>query len=305
MGSYDALDPVPVANFDRPPEFDLPQAEVAAETVNSCANKGILVKWDENFACICPLDKIGARCESVRNWKCVDSLVSPVRNCKEKTEKLGGKFIEGDVECLTFHSNDTVKFFFTIDCEFTVPPAYISNNIPQNTTFTRIDFNVSGLNLTTLQETFNYYLKTDDTINPRLALTSRLKAKHQFRLVNFYTFSDESQNQYYVLDREHFLYQKPFGSPIWFGNLSSEYFAGERLYIEVGYSGVDALDHYWERFYIDFSDKSEPEAPVPWNEIIKWTGVAVAIAAALLILVVSLFCYWSGKNKKAKDLKEQ
>jgi hypothetical protein len=105
-----------------------------------------------------------------------------------------------------------------------------------------------------------------------------------------------------VLERENFVDGQLFNRTIWFGNLTKEYFAGQRVYIEVGYPSTYRMDPIWERFNIDFEDLPEPQQPFPLNDAIEYTGIAIACLVGVIIFGISFFCYFYNKQKKTKEL---
>lgn len=300
-------DKVQLQNFD-----SISSLDIMLDTINiRCANQGIPVQYQDingtKQVCICPLDTKGNFCEQTRSFQCTNTLISPTKNCSiSNVSKVGGKYPFFDFPCLFYNSNDTVQFNFTMKCNFTESPNYIQQGIPQSgVNFTRLDYNISGLTFGAIQSNFTYYMISDSSLDPNFAQTSPITQNNEFRVINFFKFSDLSQYQYQQLDRDHFLNNKIFSYTSWFGNYSNQFFAGERLYIEVGLNGVNGLDMNWERIYVDFYDRSEPKKPVPWQDILKYTGISIAVAIALSVLLFSLFCYFWTEKKKKDDLKEK
>ena len=127
-------------------------------------------------------------------------------------------------------------------------------------------------------------------------MTDRFGNRLRFKVINFERFSDSSFSKELLLEKEHFLGISSFENRLEFKNISDSFFAGNRLYIEVGFpgypNGMKKLE--WSRFHIDFTDRYFPPAPFDWISLLYWIGIPSASIIVTIVLIVSTWYYIKG-----------
>jgi hypothetical protein len=115
--------------------------------------------------------------------------------------------------------------------------------------------------------------------------------------MNFESFSDNSLVKDLTLEKEHFLGISRFENQLIFKNISDSFYAGNRLYVEVGYpsypSGMKKLN--WNRFHIDFTDRNIPPAPFDWLSLFYWIAIPSASVVTVAVLLLSTWYYIKGE----------
>eukprot|EP01080_Neovahlkampfia_damariscottae_P009649 gene9649-1853_t len=206
-------------------------------------------------ACICPLDKMNNNCKEVRNFECSVDLIQPTLDC-EKLEVVGGKEISGDPICIKQNMSSTLDIKHNINCYF-IENGMNYTHLPQDKNYTDLRTGVYYPKFKDIMNSFNYFVNVD---NGKFTLTSKFGNKLRFKVVNFERFSDSSQTREITLEKEHFLKILSFENRLVFKNITESFYAGNRLYIEVGFptypTGMKQL--HWNRFHIDFTDRYFP-----------------------------------------------
>lgn len=132
-----------------------------------------------------------------------------------------------------------------------------------------------------------YVYKYLNGINDKFARRAPIASNIDFTVYNFFSLSDTSgvqsfraniSNQY--IGREYI----PF--TLRFAALNEQMFAGDRLYIEMGYFSLAELTSaQFERLFVDFSDRQAPPYVDNTNLIL---AITLPIASVLLLAVLSI-----------------
>ncbi|KAL9655250.1 hypothetical protein ABK040_009024 [Willaertia magna] len=172
----------------------------------------------DNFACICPLDRVGSFCNVKRGFECFTKLIDPIKNCTKTNVKVGGIFLDGDFPCLQYTLQKSLQentlqnnlqntlqqksqeeniFKFILKCKFNELPDFetTNKNLKNNMNVTIVK---SG-NITTIGEirdNFKYFFKSDD-----FTMTKPINSQYQFKIFNFNKLSDNLQRYQQVFNK--------------------------------------------------------------------------------------------------------
>lgn len=222
---------------------------------------------------------------------------------------VAGLHLDGDFPCLFFSMKDSVNFSIAMQCNFTEPSAERTVNalVPKDVLFDiETSSKLEDKNLTWIQlkNRFTYFVVTSDpSLDPVFALRTPITVPLQLTPFNFYTFSDTSGvvNEI-ATNPAQYIANEPIQFMLKFANLSEEYFAGDRLYVEVGYpSGAVAglTTQQYERFFVDFTDRFPPPYVDNTPLILAVTiPSASVLVITIAIIGLSIYCYKIRQEEK-------
>lgn len=271
--------------------------------------------------CFCPLDMTGAYCELPRPYECTTEMHEPILACEEPEDnvEIGGLKIDGDFPCLRYRSDDTVDFVFSVQCRFTGEPDFVTyhSEVPRDEdvmfTILGVDPIEGNLTWTDIRQRFQYAiysnesrvaLATDNgvqTLDPQFALRELPTVPMSLRPFNFYSMGDLTHVLDVHLDEvDYFLNQRRFTYRLNISTLPEEYFAGNRLYIEVGFlDPLPGMAMKYGRIFVDFVDRTVPPY-VPVKTIILATTIpAAAIVGVVILSIILAVCLYQ-RHKKRK-----
>ncbi|KAF0982520.1 hypothetical protein FDP41_011450 [Naegleria fowleri] len=263
------------------------------------------------YACICPLDKVGSDCKSTRKFQCSATMLTPILNCTKSTIQYGGISLDGDFPCLIVNSTDLLAFSFRMKCQFTEKPDFLTtnSNLTDSMNVTIISTN-QNTTIGEIRNSFKYFFKSSSVIgndtdkNPSFALYTPISKNFTIKFYNFNRLSDSRGMVNKKLDRgEYYVGNETIYFPLFQpSTLPSEFFAGQRLYGEVGYlpNEVDGLQVMsFIKIFIDFEDRKVPEYVDYTNLII---GIVVPFGSILVIsILVTIIgvCYYKKMKEKS------
>lgn len=277
------------------------------------------------YTCVCPLDKTSTNCVKTRLFTCEFKLVSPERKCenpnvyvvkvepfffcKQNISVIGGLPLDGDFPCLKFSMKDVVTFSATMNCKFSELPASqtVNSNIPRNQPLDIIQpVAAKGLTFDQVMSKFVYFVNTNSSsLDPTFALRNPIAIPTEFLAYNFYAFSD-SRGSFPALATtpNHYIGKDVLNYSVKFSNLTDEFFAGDRLYAEIGYhKSVDQLVPQFERLFVDFTDRTPPPY-VDNSTLIMAITIPIASVLFIAIAFISLIvycCYQAQKTNEKQD----
>ncbi|KAL0484231.1 hypothetical protein AKO1_004873 [Acrasis kona] len=272
-------------------------------------------------ACLCPLDRVGERCSTFRNYTCVVKLLDPQRNCQrgDDTEDVGGLLLDADHPCLEF-SEEAVSqdFTFNMYCYFDESLSELQNytnslnmSLISNVTASYKNHSLPVTNLTNIHSFFDYFLpeytyETNETYgnqtythetNKTFALTNPLKEPFQYQVINFYHLGDLSESNSTVMNNtKDYLGLSNFTFTVNL-NVGPEHRAGNRIYVETGVFDAPGATVEYERMFLDVKDSQEPI-------YFDYTNVVLATVIPTVIIVGgvgSLIAYYVYDHKKRKN----
>lgn len=137
----------------------------------SCIPQAKLVSYSEpcitnctsppRQVCICPLDRLGPKCETHRKYECKLTLVSPLKDCKRVfDEKFAGRYIDADPMCIFSTQGELLTFKTSLALEFSeIAQKY---SLP-NVNFTDVRSGEIYENLTMIMNSFSYFYSSFDS----------------------------------------------------------------------------------------------------------------------------------------------
>ncbi|EFC41681.1 predicted protein [Naegleria gruberi] len=257
-----------------------------------------------HYACICPLEKTGDYCKNVRKFDCKSTMLTPIPQCQKPPIHYGGISLDGDFPCHVMDkSSEAVPFSFLLNCSFAEDPDWktINSNLTNNSTVTIVS-NGQKTTVGSIRNKFTYFFKSSQDENPQFALYQPISQNFTLKFYNFNRLGDQ-RGRFNVPLKEGELYvgKKVIQVTTFIpSSLPNDFFAGERLYGEIGFilgevSGLNSMNNI--RLFLDFKDRQPPEYTDYTNLII---GLVVPFGSIILLTILGIiigYCYY----KKIKD----
>eukprot|EP01080_Neovahlkampfia_damariscottae_P002719 gene2719-3915_t len=293
-------------------EEEQKSTEISKRATKRCYNAGIAVEYFQGNSthnsttqgCVCTLDRYKHDCRSLRTHICTPKLKFPTKNCQfPQGSAIGTSFLSGDHPCLYYHSNDTVDFYFEVSCQFTAPASYLENfptEIINNFTVKNLKTKKDDTILNIMNNHNYQWISHPGQLNATFAIRRFPIGVFEFRAYNFYALTDESNTWTQRLTAD-VMKGSPIHFPVWFGNISREFFAGNRLYID---AGDTQLTSTFESFFIDFTNLNDPGAEYPLVDTFKYIGIGTGVGAGVVIIGFALMCFFVNKYGEERELRK-
>jgi len=155
---------------------------------------------------------------------------------------------------------------------------------------------------------FNYFVNSNATSQePSFAIRAAIPVPVEFMAFNFYAFSDtRGLIPTYATRGNQYLGQETIDFTLKFSNLTEEFYAGDRLYIEVGYHRpITSYSAQYDRIFVDFTDRVPP--PYVDNSTLIM-AITIPIGSVILLVIASIalfiYCYRSHKQEHEREKNE-
>jgi len=244
--------------------------EEYGEAVSSTYGSNCTVYTTRIRGCFCPQDRYGLRCEKPVSITCQTFRQSPRDDCLKPSGFSDTTIVQGGVHlsssglnCVRYRTKDTASLRFNMECRSGVSSleSVDANRFSKTHVYTEVE---TGQNMswTQLMSNFSYFV----TKNPigygvyEFAMTEPASAPMYLTPINFFDFSDYRGRQEMWMDRpQYYTGEMPFFFRVPFSNIPGEFYAGNRLYVEVGFPTVrPVLYPILVPIYIDFPDMYYP-----------------------------------------------
>jgi hypothetical protein len=181
----------------------------------------------EGDGCICSLDRIGVQCQDWRPYTCQFLLVEPSPECRLNDQ------VDSDPVCFLHRRADVVRFEYRVNCTFNKQPTNYTED-PR----------------------FEYFVR-----NNEFAVSKAQRALWalalQLKVYDFNFLSNRNATQVVELDAAQMGGETGVAFTLNYTAIPDRFFAGDRLYFEVGLtkeSHIEGRRLKYDRRFIDFSD---------------------------------------------------
>jgi len=230
------------------------------ECVDTCAP----VETDQ-MVCVCSLDRMGRTCSQWRPYACNVTLLSPEPQCKHT-------IFDSDPVCFMYSRKEKVSFNFALHCAFTNTTG-IQESLAYDSLFDYWGRRKEEFAISSAQHKF-------------WTLESELCVYDLYRLGNRHGCTNVS------LESNQLSSDSPITFPVDFSKFTDNFFAGNRMYFEVGMTKASAFPGRVikrDRRFIDFTDVhiSRSVDDSLSQTAISW--IIVAVVCTFICLICSVF----------------
>eukprot|EP01119_Soliformovum_irregulare_P026222 TRINITY_DN9959_c0_g1_i1.p1 TRINITY_DN9959_c0_g1~~TRINITY_DN9959_c0_g1_i1.p1 ORF type:complete len:627 (+),score=132.34 TRINITY_DN9959_c0_g1_i1:87-1967(+) len=246
-----------------------------------CQNNRDCLNIPTNLSvCTCPLDRKGSDCGNSLQLECTATRSQPSQCNVDQPTTAPEVYLDSDWPCLEFSMNSQVEIGFQVECHFTEPMANYTERVAE--------------------ANFTYFIDMD---NFKMSLPEYWNVTLKF--FNFFRLSDDSQVSTLTLTKEQMMGQDSFWINSTLSQFSSEFWAGNRLFLEVSWKQLEgppgnSQDALLDLF-IDSSDRPVPTQSISVQRMDETRIFIIALASLIGIGIVGVGvrrCFHSKKSSK-------
>jgi len=250
--------------------------------------------------CFCAQDRSSSKCNQVFKMQCNSDLLTPQdclipKGIQPEEAVVGGVPITSSgLNCLRYKQSETIQLDFRMRCSASYSKVAASK-FPLNVPLKDRDTGEIFPNWAAVMGNFSYFAHDGNQVDGvyEFAMSEPVTTPIYLSPWNFFHFVDVSGRQEQtLLSPGHYLGKDTISFHVDISKLHEEYFSGNRVFFELGYSTKHAVvNPSILRLYLDFPERTDPSynnlSEILWATLLP-LGILLVLAAVGIYLLYKL-----------------